>query len=124
MAELKNHGDEFADGKIDLNQFDFSIAACRPKDPSQYDPRMRRAWDVVVADIEAKEGPSDLSLYPGSSEQPCEGCGIIVGVGPRQKAAIEATSTRVIVACLVCAAVLAGSTPGIAHLAHLGNRDR
>lgn len=126
MAEDPTDINDIGDEKIDLDTYDEAVAACRPVNPADYPPALQAVWTFVVADMNSR-GIYDLSIYPGSTPAPCAGCGIQIGIGPRQQQTIARTKNKVLTLCLVCAGLHAAGQVNAGasiDLGHLGNTDR
>ena len=95
------------------------VLACRPVRPEDYPPARLRLWRGIAKDV-GVEAP----IYPGSTYQPCEDCGIQVAVGPRQQEAISTANSLGLLAhvcCMIDASVRA-SAPDIDEVVRtLGN---
>lgn len=94
------------------------VLACRPVRFEDYSPEYLAIHERVVA-----ESGAHLSIYPGSTYESCEDCGVQVAVGPRQRAAIETAHGVGLLAhvlCMIDASKRAGEDGEIATIS-LGN---
>lgn len=73
------------------------VLACRPVRFEDYSPEYQRIHERVT-----RESGAQLNIYPGSTYDHCEDCGVEVAVGPRQQAAIEAAHEVGLLAHVCC----------------------
>lgn len=74
------------------------VLACRPVRFEDWPADRLQEHRKIVKDT-GVEPP----IYPGSTYQPCEDCGIQVAVGPRQQEAISIANELGLLAHVVCA---------------------
>lgn len=73
------------------------VLACRPVRFEDYPADRRRVHEEIVGRTGA-----ELNIYPGSTYQSCEDCGIEVAVGPRQQQIIRAAHEVGLLAHVCC----------------------
>lgn len=82
-----------------MEDLDYAVLACKPQDPSQYEPKRKAIWDNLIA-----MGVEIPPNYPGSIYKNCRDCGILVQVGPRLQEALVKHPEKSLILCLIDAA--------------------